>query len=93
MLTRILTVALAAGTLAFATAHAQTSSSGSSTTSPSTTSPSTGSSSTMGSGSSSQQAQQPMSGSFDISKYKTNAECLAAARSASADIKLCGAVK
>jgi hypothetical protein len=79
MLTRILAVALAAGSLAFATAHAQTGSgatgSGSSTTtSPSTTTPSTGSTGTtmpstgstgsMGSsGMSGQQAQQPMGSS------------------------------
>jgi len=36
-----------------------------------------------------QQAQ----GAFDVTKYKTKAECLTAARSASADIKLCDAVK
>ncbi|MBV8191584.1 MAG: hypothetical protein JOY64_04930 [Alphaproteobacteria bacterium] len=41
MLTRILAVALAVGSLAFATAHAQTGSGGSTTTSPSTTTPST----------------------------------------------------
>jgi len=87
MLTRTLTVALAIGTLAIGTAYAQTS-----TTSPS--SPSTSGSgsisggSSMG-GSSTQQAQ----GAFDVTKYKTKAECLTAARAAKADVMLCDAVK
>ena len=87
MLTRILTVALAIGTLAAGTAYAQT---GSSTTpsSPSTTMPSTSGSGSMGS-STTQQAQ----GAFDVTKYKTKAECLTAARSAKADSTLCDAVK
>jgi hypothetical protein len=94
MLTRILTVALAVGTLAIGTAYAQTGSTTSpSTTSPSTTSPSTGSSgSTMGSGSGSGMPQQAQ-GAFDVTKYKTKAECLTAARSAKADATLCDAVR
>jgi hypothetical protein len=91
MLTRILTVALAVGTLAIGTAYAQT---GSSTTpsSPSTTSPSTGSGSgsSMGSGSSTTQQAQ---GRFDVTKFKTKAECLTAARAAKADAMLCDSVK
>jgi hypothetical protein len=92
MLTRILTVALAVGTLAIGTAYAQTGSTTSpSTTSPSTTSPSTGSSgSTMGGGSGMPQQAQ---GAFDVTKYKTKAECLTAARSAKADATLCDAVR
>ena len=96
MLTRILTVALAVGTLAAGTAYAQTgsgtgssTSGGSSTTSPSTgagTSSGTGTGSTMGSGGSSTQQAQ---GAFDVTKYKTKAECLSAARSAKADTTLC----
>lgn len=91
MLTRTLTIALAIGTLAVGTAYAQTSGSGSSsgsTTSPGTTSPSTTMPSTSGS-STTQQAQ----GRFDVTKYKTKAECLTAARSAKADTMLCDAVK
>jgi hypothetical protein len=34
-----------------------------------------------------------MSGSFDVKKYTTKDECLTAARTASADIKLCDALK
>ena len=100
---------LTAGTaLAFSTAQAQTSGSGtgtgSSTASPSTTSPSpsTGSSgSTMGSSgssmgsssSSTQQAQQPGSGTFNVSNYKTKTECLNAATAQHADRTLCNALK
>lgn len=88
MMTRILTVALAVGTLAIGTAYAQTattpSSPGTSTTLPST------SGSSMGSGSSTTQQAQ---GAFDVTKYKTKAECLTAARSAKADSTLCDAVK
>ena len=102
MFSRLLTVALlTAGTaLAFSAAQAQTS--GSSTASPSTTSPSaatpspsTGSSgSSMGSGSSTQQAQQPMSsGAFNVSNYKTKAECLTAATAQHADRTLCNSLK
>jgi hypothetical protein len=97
MLTRILTVALAVGTLAIGAAFAQTGSTTSpgttspSTTSPGTTSPSTGSSgSTMGGGSGMPQQAQ---GAFDVTKYKTKAECLTAARSAKADATLCDAVR
>lgn len=93
MLTRILTVTLAVGTLALGTAYAQTGSTTSPSspstppsTTPSTTMPSTGSS--MGS-STSQQAQ----GAFDVTKYKTKSECLTAARSAKADTILCDSVK
>ncbi|MBN9091508.1 MAG: hypothetical protein J0J01_31700 [Reyranella sp.] len=95
MLTRILTVALAVGTLAIGTAYAQTGST-TSPTSPSTTSPSTGGSgsmsggSSMGAGSSTTQQAQ---GAFDVTKYKTKAECLTAARSAKADSTLCDAVR
>jgi|tagenome__1003787_1003787.scaffolds.fasta_scaffold20617344_2 hypothetical protein len=96
MLTRILTVALAVGTLAAGTAYAQTGSTTSPSTSPSpsTTTPSTSGSGSMSGGSSmggssTQQAQ----GTFDVTKYKTKAECLTAARSAKADTTLCNAVK
>lgn len=92
MITRVLTAAiLTAGTLAFASAYAQTTGSGSSTTTPgTTTSPSTPSP-TMGTGSS-QTAQQPM-GSFDVTKYKTKTECMNAATTAKADMKLCDTIK
>lgn len=95
MLTRILTVALAVGTLAIGTAYAQTGSTTSPSTSPGTTSPSTGpstgsSGSSMGSGSSTTQQAQ---GAFDVTKYKSKAECLTAARAAKADTMLCDAVK
>lgn len=104
MMTRILAVALAVGSFAFATAHAQTSSSpssgsmgsGSSTTTPSTPpTAGTGSTgSTMGSGSSTQQAQQPMgAGSFDPTKYKTKTECLNAATAAHASASACSSLK
>ena len=95
--------------LAFSTAQAQTSgSTGSSTASPSTTSPSTtspspstgSSGSTMGSGSSmgsssssTQQAQQPGSGTFNVSNYKTKTECLNAATAQHADRTLCNSLK
>jgi hypothetical protein len=104
MLTRILAVALAVGSIAFATAHAQTGGTGSTTTSPSTTSPGTapmtspspgssGSSGSMGTGSgSSQQAQQPM-GTFDASKYKSKTDCLSAAAAAHASSSLCNSLK
>jgi len=48
---------------------------------------------TTGSGptSSTQTAQQP--GSFDVTHYKTKTECLNAATTAKADIKLCDGVK
>jgi len=91
MLTRILTVALAVGTLAIGTAYAQTGST-TSPSSPSTTMPSTTSPSTSGSGMGSSTTQQAQ-GAFDVTKYKTKAECLTAARSAKADTTLCDAVK
>jgi hypothetical protein len=92
MMTRILTVALAVGTLAIGTAYAQTGSTTTTPSSPSTTSPGmgSGSGSSMGSGSSTTQQAQ---GAFDVTKYKTKAECLTAARSAKADAMLCDAVK
>ena len=104
MLTRILAVALAVGSLACASAYAQTSTPGTtspstttpgttspSTTSPGTTSPSTGATSGS-SGSMGQQAQQPM-GTFDASKYKTKTECLNAATAAHASASLCNNLK
>ena len=109
MFSRLLTVALlTAGTaLAFSAAQAQTSGTGGSTM-PKTTTPSTGSSSgssTMGSGSgtsstmgggstSTQQAQQPMSGgTFSAKNYKTKTECLNAASAQHADRTLCNSLK
>lgn len=98
MMTRILTVALAIGTLAAGTAYAQT---GSSTTTPSTppstsTMPSTSGSgstgATVGGSTSTQQAQQPM-GAFDPTKYKTKSECLTAAAAAKASTSLCASLK
>ena len=102
MFSRLLTVALlTAGTaLAFSTAQAQTSGSSGSTgsitmsPSPSSPSPSTGSSSMGSSGSTTQQAQQPMSsGTFNASNFKTKAECLTAATAQHADRTLCNSLK
>jgi hypothetical protein len=105
MMTRMLAVALAVGSLTLATAHAQTSSSpssgsmgsGSSTTTTPSTPPTAGTgstSSTMGGGSSTQQAQQPMgAGSFDPTKYKTKTECLNAATAAHASASACSSLK
>jgi hypothetical protein len=46
----------------------------------------------MGSGSTTQQAQQPM-GAFDPTKYKTKSECLTAAQAAKASASLCNSLK
>jgi hypothetical protein len=108
MLTRILVLALAAGSLACA-AYAQTTpgtgttgSGGSPTTSPSTApmTPSTGSSGSSGTMGSTgmtgtgQQAQQPMgTGSFDPTKYKSKTDCLNGATAAHASTSLCNNLK
>jgi hypothetical protein len=83
-------------------------SAGSTTMSPSTggssgsTSGSGSSGVTMGSGSASklvtgsgstQQAQQPMSGSFNASNYKTKTDCLNAASAQNADRTMCNSLK
>jgi hypothetical protein len=93
MLTRIITIALAASSLAFATAHAQTgSSTGTGTTSGTgTSSGSTMSPSTSGSTGSGQIAQQP-SGSFKASNYNTKSECLTAAKAAGAPSTACNSL-
>ncbi len=85
-----------------------TGSTGSGTVSPSTGSSGStmgsGSGSTMGSGSgsttmgsgsstSTQQAQQPMGGTFNATNYKTKTECLNAASAQHADRTLCNALK
>jgi hypothetical protein len=93
MLTRIITIALAASSLAFATAQAQTgSTTGTGTTSGSGTSSgsSTMSPSTSGSSGSGQLAQQP--GSFKASDYKTKTECMAAAQKANASTTACSSL-
>jgi hypothetical protein len=46
-----------------------------------------------GSGSSTQQAQQPMNGSFDASKFKTKTDCLNAATAQKADVSMCNSLK
>jgi hypothetical protein len=99
MLTRILAVTLAAGSLTFATAHAQTGTGmpGSNQSrqqmapSPETTKPSTvpttaQTTGTPGSGS-------VGSGPFDPSQYRTKTDCLNAASAAQASFSLCNGLK
>lgn len=92
---RIIAIALAASTLAFTAAQAQTGSTtgtgtspgstmGTGTTGKSTNPMGAGSSGSAGSG---QIAQQP--GGFKASDYKTKAECLTAAKAASASSTAC----
>jgi len=88
MLIRILAVALAAGLLASATAHAQTIGmpGGGSSASSDKTRPSGGATADLYR---SGQAQQAGASSFDPSKYKTKTECLNAASFKGASLSLC----
>ena len=90
MLTRILAVTLAAGALAFATAHAQTvGMPGGGSAGSDKTRPSGGATSDLYR---SGQGQQQM-GNFDPSKYRTKTDCLNAASFKGASLSLCNSLR